>query len=216
MDYKLIIFDLDGTLIDSLEDLTASLNFALDKCGLRTVSLDDTKNWIGKGLVRFLYMSIGEQVADEYFDILQQYFLEHYKQNLLNTTRCYAGIPKMLHNLDGHHKMGLFSNKHTQFIMPILNGLGIDNYFPIFFGGDNPYGRKPSSNAVLKIMEYFGVDKKETVFVGDMPVDIQTAKSAGIDVCVVTWGYGHNDQLEQLQPDFIAHSPHDLVPIIKG
>jgi phosphoglycolate phosphatase-like HAD superfamily hydrolase len=65
------------------------------------------------------------------------------------------------------------------------------------------------------MMEYFRISKEETIFIGDMPVDIQTAKSAGIDVCVVMWGYGHNDELEQLKPDFIAHSPHDLVPLIK-
>lgn len=215
MNYKLLIFDLDGTLIDSLEDLTVSLNYALTRCGIPKVTLENTKIWVGKGLARLLELSLGHQASDErLIENIKNLFIEHYTHNLICATRCYPGIDKILNSIDENRKMAVLSNKHTQFILPILQKLEIDRYFSIFLGGDNPYGKKPSGNGVLKIMELCNMPHDSTLLIGDMPVDIETAQFAGVSSCAALWGYGSEDELKQMNPDFIVRTPDELFALL--
>lgn len=214
MKYDLIIFDLDGTLIDSLGDLTESLNYALRQADLDTVDDEDTREWIGKGLARFLMQALGDDYSDELFESIKAQFLEHYGSNFSQHTCCYDGIIDMLDALGGGQNMAIFSNKHTRFILPILQHFNIDTLFPHYLGGDNPDGHKPCEKGVFTLMSRYNASPDRTIIVGDMPVDIRTAQNAGIQSCAVLWGYGSANELHEMNPDYVAASPAELVPVL--
>jgi len=214
MKYKLLIFDLDGTLIDSIEDLTDSLNKALLKCRLRAFSVDDTKKMIGKGIIKFLEQALGAQYSKEVFDNVHEYFLDYYQDNLSNKTKCYPGICEMLGKINGSRNLAIFTNKSTRFIEPILKHLGLDRYFHTYLGGDNPHGKKPSASGVVELMNRFETTNEETLIIGDMPVDIQTGKAAGVTSCAVLWGYGQKDDLCKTFPEYVINSPDEIFDIL--
>lgn len=212
--YKLVIFDLDGTLIDSLADITDSFNEALRKCGRKPLSIEQVRSMIGRGVLSFLRQALGEDTPPETFEAVHKYFVEHYAGNLSNKTIYYPGIPDMLRAIDGGRQMAVLSNKNTEFIQPVLQKLGMDSYFSIYLGGNNPYGKKPLPDAVRVIMEQCGAKPSETIIIGDMPVDIHTARSAGIACCAVFWGYGDHNDLIANKPDHTAYSPADIISIV--
>ncbi len=214
MKYDLLIFDLDGTLIDSIEDLTDSLNFALERCSLRTFPVEDTKRMIGKGIIKFLEQALNEEVSPDLFDKIHEYFLEHYTDNLSNKTKCYPGIYEMLERIDGSRNLAIFTNKTTCFVKPILTHLKLDKYFNIYLGGDNPDGKKPSASGVYKLINHFDSKPDNTLIIGDMPVDIETAKASGIKSCAVLWGYGWETDLKENNPEYMINAPNELFNII--
>lgn len=214
MNYKLIIFDLDGTLIDSLADITDSFNDALIRCGRQTLTLEQVRRMIGKGVLNFLKQALGEDTPQTMFDDIHTYFLEHYMHNLSSKTYCYPGITDLLGSINSGRKMAVLSNKNTEFILPVLRTLGIDGYFSVYLGGNNPYGKKPSPAAVRIIMDQFQVTPDKTILIGDMPVDIETARNAGISSCAVCWGYGDRDELARHNPDYTVVSPDELTGLL--
>jgi 2-phosphoglycolate phosphatase len=216
MSYDLVIFDLDGTLLDSLRDLTESLNHALGQCGLHPVSYEQTKIWVGKGLALFLEKALGDRYSDALFEEIKNKFLEHYAKNYFHHTHLYDGIQQLLATLDSSYKMAVCSNKHTQFIAPVLDYFQIKDYFPIFLGGDNPYGRKPEPEGIYKIIEYHNSRPEKTILVGDMQVDVLTAQSSGTASCAVLWGYGSEQELRTLKPDYVISSPGELIKILSN
>ena len=188
--YKLVVFDLDGTLLNTLDDLTSSTNFALTSYGFPTRTREEVRSFIGDGIVKLLERSVGIENyprIDEMITLFRAYYKEHCKDE----TRPYAGIMPLLDNLKAKGlTLGVLSNKvHSATVQLIAD------YFPDVFDavmGENESAgikRKPSPVALLKMMETLGVEKSETAYVGDSEVDIQTAKNAGVDCVSVTWGF---------------------------
>lgn len=188
--YKLVVFDLDGTLLDTLDDLTSSTNAALTAHGFPTRTRAEVKSFIGDGIVKLLQRSVGIEnypKMDELIAIFRAYYKEHCKDE----TRPYAGIMPLLYSLkEKGLLLGVLSNKvHAATVQLIAD------YFPDIFDmvmGENEAAgikRKPSPVALLKMMETLGVEKCETAYVGDSEVDIQTASNAGVDCMSVTWGF---------------------------
>ena len=213
--YKFIIFDLDGTLIDSLTDLTETLNYALRKAGkTRVYSTKETRQWVGRGIKPFLIDALGTDYSPELFKQVRENYFLHYRKNCNHKTRCYDGIPELLSQINSDRKMAVFSNKNTEFIPVLLNHFGIENYFSKYLGGDNPAGRKPAPGGVLNMMSELGVTPDETLIVGDMPVDIHTARSASIASCAVLWGYCSAAELNEHLPEHMIHTPSELLEII--
>ncbi|MBE7084449.1 MAG: HAD family hydrolase [Clostridiales bacterium] len=188
--YKLAVFDLDGTLLDTLDDLTASANFALHAYGYPTRTKAEIRSFIGDGIVKLMERSAGitdRKIVDELVASFRAYYAVHCKDE----TRPYAGIIALLQMLrKSGIKLAVLSNKvHT------ATQQLIGDYFPDTFdevmGENEAKGilRKPSPTALLAIMERMGVSKEETVYIGDSEVDIQTSKNAGVDCISVTWGF---------------------------
>ena len=214
MRFKLIIFDLDGTIVDSLADITDSFNNALHRCGRDSFSLKQVQDMIGTGVDNFLQQALGKDTDPVVFKKVHDYFIEHYRTNLGTKTRCYPGIKELLNSINGSHKMAVLSNKNGEFIHPILTNLGITDHFSACLGGDNPYGKKPSPESVNHLMAQFGVDREETLIIGDMPVDVRTGIASGVAACAVLWGYGCNNAIDQLNPQYVVSHPSEIMEIL--
>ena len=160
MSFKLIIFDLDGTIIDSLADITDSFNLALADCGRDSFTLKQVKAMIGTGVDHFLIQALGENTKPDEFKLIHDLFVKHYRENLDKKTYCYPGMKDLLNSINGNRKIAVLSNKNGEFIYPILSSLGISNHFSAWLGGDNPYGKKPSPASVNHLIEQFGVKKR--------------------------------------------------------
>ncbi|MCD6460508.1 HAD-IA family hydrolase [bacterium] len=214
MAFKLIIFDLDGTIINSLADITDSFNYALAECGRVPFTLTQVKQMIGTGVDNFLKQALGKNTDPAVFIRVHDYFIKHYRTNLSTKTCCYQGIKNMLCTINGNRQITVLSNKNQEFISPILSNLRISDYFSAWLGGDNPYGKKPSPESINYLINKFSVKKEETLIIGDMPVDIKTAKASGVSSCAVLWGYGCNVSIKKLSPDYIISYPREILKIL--
>ncbi len=188
--YKLVVFDLDGTLLDTLDDLTASTNAALTAHGFPTRTREEVRSFIGDGIVKLLERSVGIENYPRIEEMIKN-FRAYYKEHCKDETRPYEGIIPLLHSLkEKGIILGVLSNKVHAATQEL-----IADYFPNIFDmvmGENEAAgikRKPSPVALLKMIETLGVGKAETAYVGDSEVDIQTARNAEVDCVSVTWGF---------------------------
>ncbi len=197
---RAILFDLDGTLIDSAPDLGDALNFALNRLGLPTYDLETIRSWIGNGareLVRrgiagsFEAKDVDEKLLQEALEL----FFAHYEHNLCQKTRCYDEVPSTLRELS-HLRLAIVTNKPFRFVLPILRTLGIDHHFDLILGGDSLEFKKPHPQPLLHACEWLGVAPKDAVMVGDSINDIQAARSAKIESIAVSWGYNRGQPLD--------------------
>ena len=197
---RAILFDLDGTLIDSAPDLGDALNFALNRLGLPTYDLETIRSWIGNGareLVRrgiagsFEAKDVDEKLLQEALEL----FFAHYEHNLCRKTRCYDEVPSTLQELS-HFRLAIVTNKPLRFVAPILEELGIDHHFDLILGGDSLEVKKPHPQPLLHACKQLGVAPKDAVMVGDSINDIQAARSAKIESIAVRWGYNGGRPLD--------------------
>ncbi len=190
---KAVLFDLDGTLIDSAPDLAASLNHTLQVLGQPTYDLDTIRSWIGGGATLLLQRGLTGQmepalVDPKLFKKAKEIFFEHYNANLCNHTKAYPHAKEVLEYLRPHYRLGLVTNKPYAFVPPILKELGLD-YFNLILGGDSLKAKKPSPEPLLYACEKLGVAPQEAVMIGDSINDYQAAKAAGMDMIWVAHGY---------------------------
>ena len=190
---KAILFDLDGTLIDSAPDLAASLNHTLAALGLPTYDLATIRSWIGGGATKLLQRGIGgtkepKNVDAELLEKAKEIFFAHYGKNLCNQTRLYPCAKELIGSIKGRYRLGLVTNKPTPFVRPILQMLDID-IFDVVLGGESLEYKKPHPAPLLHACKLLGVRREEALMIGDSANDYQAAKSAGIDVVLVPHGY---------------------------
>lgn len=188
-----ILFDLDGTLIDSAPDLAASLNHTLATLGLPTYDLATVRSWIGGGATKLLQRALGgskepKEVDEKLLAKAKEIFFAHYGDNLCNQTTLYPCAKELLESLKGCYRLALVTNKPTPFVRPILQTLDID-IFDVVLGGESLEYKKPHPAPLLHACELLGVRCDEALMVGDSINDYQAAKSAGIDVVIVPHGY---------------------------
>lgn len=196
--YKLVVFDLDGTLLDTLDDLTASTNAALLTHGFPIRTKEEVRSFIGDGIVKLLERSVGIENYPRIQEMVLD-FRAYYGEHCKDATRPYAGVLSLLQTLrEKGLKLAVLSNKVHAATQEL-----IADYFPDTFDvvmGENEAAgikRKPSPVALLKIMETLNVKETETAYVGDSEVDIQTAKNAGVDCISVCWGFKAKEFLEE-------------------
>ena len=206
----LMIFDLDGTLIESKWDIAPSVNFTLAERGLPERPIEDIFGFVGDGVKRLLRLAVGEgnqAKFDEALKIFRGYYLEH----CLDRTGFYPGIEPMLQHFI-HKDKAIATNKSIEYTRVILNGLG-PQHFRYMVGGDNGFGLKPEPGMLLHIMEKTGASKERTVLVGDSTNDINGGHNAGIRVCAVGYGMGNRAKMEACQPDWFIEKPEQLMEI---
>lgn len=188
--YETVVFDLDGTLLDTLDDLHGAVNAALAAYGLPLRSKDEVRGFVGNGIVKLMERAIGEKNNAD-FDGALAAFKAHYKQHCKDKTAAYAGVLPLLSALKARGvKTAVVSNK-ADFAVKLLAEEYFDGLLLAAVGENESAGirKKPAPDSLLAVMEQLGADKKTTVYVGDSEVDIQTAENAGVDCLSVTWGF---------------------------
>ena len=204
----LLIFDLDGTLVNTVHDIWRSTNVMRRALGLPPLSLRAVRSHIGHGGRRVLEKVLPPALRhrrDEAVGI----FWAHHRAHLLDRSRLYPGVAETLRRFRRTPKV-ILTNKALGLALPLLKGLGIARHFRAVLGGDSLALAKPSPDPIWKLLEDFGVAADRALIVGDSEVDIQAGRAAGIHTCAVTYGYGSPADLRAVQPDFVIHRLSDL------
>lgn len=208
----LVIFDLDGTLVDSRQDLSASVNHALGRLGLPPLSLETVAGFVGDGVGPLLARALtaARGAADEAeVEAGLRAFREHYALHLLDATRPYAGVPEALQAL-GRKAMAVATNKPQGYALAILEGLGLHHHFRLVLGGDSTPHKKPHPAQAEAILAAVGLPPAAALMVGDSPQDVAMARAAGCGACAVTYGLRSREELAAAAPDFLLDDLRDL------
>ncbi len=206
----LLIFDLDGTLIESKWDIAHSVNLTLEELGLPCRPQEEIFGFVGDGVKRLLRLAVGEENQAKYEEALRV-FRGHYLAHCLDRTRFYPGVETVLTHFADKHK-AVATNKSMEYTKVILDGLG-NHHFAYMVGGDDGYGLKPEPGMLLKIMEALNVPRERTVLIGDSTNDINGGHNAGIRVCAVGYGMGNREKMAACRPDWFIERPEDLMEI---
>ena len=194
-----IVYDFDGTLVDTLFDIADAVNLSLDELGLRTLSREAICKYVGKGVERLMAQSIEDT---GYSDLSHacQLFRKHYSENLMNHTRFYPAGREILHHFRDK-RQAICSNKPEDFVRRILVSLKSLEAFDAILGGDSLTTRKPDPEGLLHLLDRFKCSPEQAVLIGDSPVDIETGKRAGVYTCVVSFGFGNPNEIASANPD---------------
>jgi len=205
---RVLIFDLDGTLIDSKLDLALSINAMLGHMGRATIPHETIYGFVGNGAPVLVRRSLGQGATDADADRGLAYFLDYYRAHMLDNTVAYPGVREGLEMLKGQ-PMAVLTNKPTRFSQAILDGLGLSQYFRFVYGGNSFERKKPDPMGVEKLLQDLCAAPREAMMVGDSEVDVHTARNAGIWACGVSYGLGA-EGLAAVPPDLMVDSLADL------
>lgn len=196
---SLIVYDFDGTLVDTLFDIADAVNLSLNELGLRTLSRATIRKYVGKGVERLMAQSID---GTGYTDLPRavELFRRHYSENLMNHTRFYPSGREILDHFRDK-KQAICSNKPEDFVRRILESLKSLDYFDAILGGDSVESKKPDPEGLLHLLDRFQCSPEMAVLVGDSPVDIETGKRAGVYTCIVNYGFGNPKEIASANPD---------------
>ena len=218
MKYKLVIFDMDGTILDTSEDLTNAYNYALKACGYPTKSIDEIIRYVGNGLRKLLEQIVPEGCTDSDIDRLQEIFVPYYQEHSAIKTGPYTGIIQLLKNLkDAGCMLAVASNKPDAAVKKLAADI-----FPGLFDiavGENEAGgikRKPAADEVELILSSLGIAKEDSVYIGDSDVDVATARNSGLDLIAVDWGFRTREFLIEFGAEVICSNTKEVEDIILG
>ena len=208
--YKTAVFDLDGTLLNTIDDLTDSVNFMLRLNSFPERTVDEVLTFVGNGIAKLVELSLPQKFSDEEFGRYLSQFREHYSRNSKNKTRTYEGIDEILPYLKGRGvKIAVVSNKVDDQTRPLCKEYFGENV-DFSVGQKSGVEKKPAPDGVLDALENLGSSKEEAVYIGDSEVDFATAENSGLDFIGVSWGYRGRKFLENLGAATIIDSPEEL------
>jgi phosphoglycolate phosphatase len=214
--YKAVIFDLDGTLLDTLTDIATSANFVLKNYNKSPLPIEDYNLLVGQGAAQLFKDLLPELSLEEQKDALAL-FEQHYAKQFSINTNIYEGISKVLTFLQVRDiKMAVLSNKPNSFTKKCVIKYLKNWKFDAAYGIREGIPRKPDNAGVIEILKELGVSANETLFVGDTKVDMQTAKNADMDSIGVLWGFREKEELVDHGATFIAEEPADIIKLIMG
>ena len=211
---ELLVFDLDGTLIDSKQDLALSVNAVRERVGLEPLPYDTVASYVGRGVAMLVRRALGEGATDEAVEQGVAFFLEYYRAHMLDHTVTYPGVREALRALDGR-KLAVLTNKPVRFSQSILSGLGIAGYFTHIYGGNSFDHKKPDPIGLVTIMRESAVLPGQTMIVGDSDTDVLTGRNAGVWTCGVTYGLAP-ETLQTTTPDFMLDDLRELPALLEG
>jgi len=210
MPIKLIIFDLDGTLVDTSVDITKALNYAITPYGIRALEVSDVIKLVGEGITRLIEKALGERAF--FKEEATKRFLEHYSAHLTDYSKAYPGVRETLSTLNNYKKV-VISNKRESLSIELLKRLDLINYFDLVVGSDTTQGKKPSSEPVIYTLRNFSIPQAEAIMVGDSPFDIEAAGRTGIKSVAVTYGYRERKLLTSA--DYMIDKIEELPPLLE-
>lgn len=208
----LFIFDLDGILADTLDDITASVNFTLSRLGRPLIPRETVRQYVGDGMEMLLTRAL-----DGRTEMLQDavgIYTVHHSRNLVVRTRLYPGVTDTLEYFKDI-PMAVITNKTRDFSVPLLKRLGVEKYFRMVIGANDGLPLKPEPDSILKVVREFGVPKDLSVVVGDGVTDMKAGRAAGVVTCAAAYGFRSLNELAPLKPDYIIHSFPELKEIFK-
>jgi len=206
-----IIFDLDGTLVDSSHDILKSMNLALRELGLPQITMEQARKGIGPGSERFVRAMLPPDRYSDAAKILETY-RRYYSQHFLDQTELYLGIYEVIRELSGL-RLAVASNKPRQFAERILVKLGVRGFFRMVIGPEDVANLKPHPEMILKVLSSLGSSPEASMVIGDTENDILAGKAASAITCAVTYGYAPRGVLLKAEPDFIVDEPLQILDV---
>lgn len=205
---RALIFDLDGTLIDSKLDLALAVNATLEQMGRAALPHEKVYGYVGQGAPMLIKKALGDGSNEAERKQGLDIFLRYYREHMLDNTVVYPGVREALEQL-AQHPMAVLTNKPVRFSQEILEGLELTKYFGYVYGGNSFERKKPDPMGVEVLLRDWGLGAREAMMVGDSEVDIQTARNAGTWACGVTYGLG-SERLAECPPDLLLDSLAEL------
>ena len=211
---KLVIFDLDGTLIDSKLDLVHSVNAARAHMQLPPISAELVATYVGNGAPVLMRRALGPDASEADVQRALRYFLEYYRDHMLDNTYLYPGVREALDRMhDAGTQMAVLTNKPVRFSQALVEGLGLGGHFVRIYGGNSFEQKKPDPVGILTLLEETGAVKQHTIMVGDSHVDVRTARNAQVLACGVTYGF-QPESFEQDPPDLVVDDMQQLADYV--
>ena len=214
---KLLIFDLDGTLINSALDLALAVNYMLEKLERETFSEDIIHGWVGNGALTLVKRALsGSRTVDDsideaYVEKALKIFLDNYEKNLCNATVPYANVIATLKSLKENYTLTIVTNKPFAFVAPILKGLEMNNFFELILGGDSLEKKKPDPLPLQHVCEQLNIPVERSVMIGDSKNDILAANACAMDSIGVTYGYNYGEDIGVHNPSIIVNDFLELL-----
>lgn len=213
--YDLVIFDMDGTILDTLEDLQDSLNYALKQFHFPPRSYEEVRRFVGNGLANLVRLAVPEGTTDELKEAVLQELKAYYHVHCKDKTKPYDGICDLILELrQAGYKTAVVSNKVDSAVHQLC-----EEYFPGLFdvsiGDRKGFLRKPAPDSVWEVLRVLGVEKDRAVYIGDSEVDVLTARNSGLDMITVTWGFRDREILIEHGANCFADSMEDVLKYLK-
>ncbi len=209
--YKIVVFDLDGTLANTLEDLADAVNKGLSENGLPTHSLESYKKMVGDGILNLIKRAIAPVTDEKTAAKVKEVFDRYYREHSTDKTCAYPGTQQLLEVLQEKGILtAVLSNKPHQFVEKILKKIFPHHCFDLAWGKRPEYDIKPNPDSLNAILSLTGIDKSQCLYVGDSDVDCHTARNAGVKCCGVSWGFRGREELEKAGADFIIDTPMEM------
>jgi len=209
---RALIFDLDGTIIDSQRDLIRSVHAMLEEMGREQLHEDTISGYIGHGAPQLVARALGGGATEGECQRALKFFLGYYEDHKMDSTCAYPGVPEALEHLAAF-PMAILTNKPVRVSMRILEELGLAKYFRVVYGGNSFETKKPDPLGARTILREFGAAPAETILIGDSEVDMQTARNAGTLAAAVNYGFGMHDRAAH-PADIYLDRLSDLVPLL--
>lgn len=214
MKYNTVIFDLDGTLLNTLDDLRDSLNEILMQNSYLPQTIEDVRRFVGNGVWNLVRRSLPGSCSDQEVTRIMEDFKLHYKKNMQNKTRPYNGIMELLLDLNRfNYKVAIVSNKFDAAVKELAMTY-FGNLIPVAIGETTEIKRKPAPDSILRAVKELDSSLESTVLVGDSETDVQTAKNAGIPCIGVTWGFRSREVLREEGADYLIDTPREILTLI--
>jgi len=215
VNYRAAIFDLDGTLADTLATIGAALNHGLGAIGRAPLSLPEVARIVGEGVQMLCRRALGDG-DDATLDLLLRATRAHYAANPMFECRLYPGIANMLDRLrDNNVRLAVLSNKPHDLTIATMRGFGIEDRFTAILGASEVFPRKPDPTSAIHLVKQLGVPDEHVLYVGDTPIDMQTAKAAKLAVAAVTWGFRSEAELRPYAPDHVVSHPDEIIQLCR-
>jgi phosphoglycolate phosphatase len=219
--FQAILFDLDGTLVDSSRDIATSINLTLEHLEYDPITLNQSNSFVGDGILMLVKRALGKSIhsnenhAIEH-DLLSEannIYRKYYAQHVLDTTLPYPGVVDTLNRIAGL-QLAVISNKALVYVNEIMIHFQLDKYFKLILGGDSLELKKPDPYPLLYVAQQFNIDPQKCLMVGDSEKDIIAGKAAGMITCAVTYGMRSEESLIKQQPDYIFSSFSDITSLL--
>lgn len=214
MRYQTVIFDMDGTILETLEDMCASVNVTMDHVGYPRRTMDEVRRFVGNGAAKLIERCMPAGAEDPRYPAALEFYRAYYDAHAQIKTGPYPGIPELLNQLSREGvRLAVVSNKPDEAVRALTERY-FPGVFPVAIGNRDGWATKPAPDSVYEAMRLLGARRESTVYVGDSDVDVDTARNAGLDSIIVTWGFRDEDFLRAHGAQHLAHNADELYEML--